>query len=138
MLIQATSARKKVTKLERRNKNSICNSLNHSKTAKNETKFYNNSLNHSRAAKNEAHKHGLRGSLRTCLKHSQQKAEITPSLISVGSRVEAKWKALDGGQRWYKGRIKAAKPDDGRFSVVYDDGYTEDQIQLCNLRLLSP
>ena len=49
-----------------------------------------NSLNHSRTAKNEAHnKQGLRGSLRTCLKHSPQKAEIVAisdcSLLKVRS-----------------------------------------------------
>jgi len=53
----------------------------------------------------------------------------------IGSRVEAKWSALEGGRKWYKGTVKAAKRD-GSFCVVYDDGDTEDQIQQCNLRLL--
>ena len=65
----------------------------------------------------------------------KKKGTSNTDVFIIGSRVEAKGRALEGGRKWYKGTVKAAKRD-GSFCVVYDDDDTEDQIQQCNLRLL--
>jgi hypothetical protein len=52
----------------------------------------------------------------------------------VGSRVKAKWKAPEGGKKWFKGQIKLVNPG-GTYYIVYDDGDVEDDVLECNLQV---
>ena len=44
--------------------------------------------------------------------------------IQVGARVKAKWRALLGGRKWYKGTI-ALLNSDHTVDIMYDDGDAE-------------
>jgi hypothetical protein len=49
----------------------------------------------------------------------------------VGLRVKAKWKAAEGGKKWFKGQVKLVKPG-GKYYIVYDDGDVEHHVLECN------
>ena len=74
--------------------------------------------------KGEKAGHSLAARTRTAQK-------LNEVLNFIGLRVKAKWKAAEGGKKWFKGQVKLVKPG-GKYYIVYDDGDVEDHMLECN------
>mmetsp|Transcript_31321 Transcript_31321/g.100480 ORF Transcript_31321/g.100480 Transcript_31321/m.100480 type:complete len:146 (-) Transcript_31321:1270-1707(-) len=53
--------------------------------------------------------------------------------LSVGDKVEARWRHADGNKKWYKGTVMNIHPN-GKCAILYDDGDFEPFVLRKNIR----
>ena len=71
-----------------------------------------------------------------CASTAQSPAfEKAPKFVE-NARVLAKWRASEGGTKWYPGKVCRLQ-DGGTCTIAYDDGDIEDNVMFSNIKLHS-